>query len=63
MAIALRARGGNAGLHKRMMFLATAMPLAAAIDRMGWLPTTLAGKPDGDGSYLCWRSRRCSCGT
>jgi hypothetical protein len=41
MAIGLRARAGNSGLHKRMMFLATAMPLPAAIDRMSWLPTTL----------------------
>jgi len=43
LAIALIARAGNAGLHKRMMFLATALPLPAAIDRMVWLPTTLPG--------------------
>jgi hypothetical protein len=41
LIIGLRARGSNAGLHKRMMILATAIPLPAAIDRMGWLPTTL----------------------
>lgn len=40
LAIALRARGRNAGLHKRMMFLATAMPLPAGIDRIPWLPHT-----------------------
>jgi hypothetical protein len=45
MVIGLAARGGNAGLHKRMMFLATAMPLPAAIDRMHWLPTTLPVSP------------------
>ena len=40
LVIALRARGRNAGLHKRMMFLATAMPLPAGIDRIPWLPHT-----------------------
>ena len=45
IAIALRARKGEVGLHKRMMFLATAMPLPAAIQRMTWLPTTVPGSP------------------
>ena len=45
MIIGLRARTGNAGLHKRMMFLGTAVPLPAAIDRMSWLPTTLPASP------------------
>jgi hypothetical protein len=45
MAIGLLARGVNAGLHKRMTFLATAIPLPAAIDRMTWLPTTLPASP------------------
>ena len=40
LAIGLRARGRNAGLHKRMMILATAMALPAGIDRIQWLPTT-----------------------
>ena len=39
MFIALKARGRNAGIHKRMMFLATAMALPAGIDRITWLPT------------------------
>lgn len=43
--IGLSARGRNAGLHKRMMILATAGPLPAAIDRMTWLPTTLPDSP------------------
>ena len=43
--IGLRARGKNAGLHKRMMILATAMALPAGIDRIAWLPTTLPGSP------------------
>ena len=41
LAIGLRARGRDPGFHKRIMILATAMPLPAAIDRMMWLPTTL----------------------
>lgn len=45
LAIGLRARGGNAGLHKRMMFLATAVTLPAGIDRIAWLPTTLPASP------------------
>lgn len=45
MIIAIRARGRNAGIHKRMMFLATAMALPAGIDRITWLPTTLPSSP------------------
>ena len=43
LAIALRARGRNAGIHKRMMILATAMPLPAGIDRIPWLPHSFPG--------------------
>lgn len=43
--IALRARGRDAGLHKRMMILATAMALPAGIDRIPWLPSTLPDSP------------------
>lgn len=52
MAIGLWARGPNAGLHKRMIFLATAMPLPAAIDRMSWLPTTLPASPVASDLYV-----------
>ena len=45
ITIGLRARGRDAGLHKRMMFLAIAVPLGAAISRMTWLPTTMPGSP------------------
>jgi hypothetical protein len=38
--IALRERRGNAGLHKRMMILATAVAIPAGIDRIPWLPGT-----------------------
>jgi hypothetical protein len=40
MVFALSARGKNAGLHKRMVFLAPVWPLGAALFRMTWLPTT-----------------------
>lgn len=45
LVIAVRARSGNAGLHKRMMFLATAMALPAGLDRIAWLPTFLPASP------------------
>jgi hypothetical protein len=47
MAIAVKARGGNAGMHKRMMFLATVMALPAGIDRIPWLPSTMPASPVG----------------
>ena len=43
--IALWARRHDLGLHKRMIFLATLVPLPASIQRMEWLPTTLPGSP------------------
>jgi hypothetical protein len=45
IAIGLKARAGNAGLHKRMMILATALPLPAGIDRIPWLPATMPWSP------------------
>lgn len=52
LVIALRARGSNAGLHKRMMILATAIPLVAAIDRIKWLPNTLPASPLATDLYI-----------
>ena len=52
MTMALLARRANSGLHKRMIFLATAMPLAAAIDRMDWLPNDVAGSPMATDFYI-----------
>ena len=49
--IGLRARAADAGMHKRMMFLATAMALPAGIDRIPWLPTTLPASPLGPDFY------------
>lgn len=45
LAIGLKARGRNAGMHKRMMFLATVMALPAGIDRIPWLPHTMPLSP------------------
>jgi len=45
LAIALGARKSDPGLHKRMMFLAVAIALPAAFDRITWLPTSLPGNP------------------
>lgn len=45
VTIALRARAKDAGLHKRLMFLAVAVPLGAAISRMHWLPSTMPDRP------------------
>jgi uncharacterized membrane protein YozB (DUF420 family) len=45
LAIGLRARKGDVGFHKRMMILATAIPLPAGIDRIEWLPNSFPGSP------------------
>ena len=45
LIIGLRARGREAGLHKRMMILATAMALPAGIARVPWRPTPLPASP------------------
>lgn len=45
LAIALVARKSDPGLHKRMMFLAVAIALPAAFDRISWLPTSLPDSP------------------
>lgn len=45
LVIALKARGKNAGIHKRMMILATAMALPAGFDRITWIPTTMPVSP------------------
>ena len=51
LAIGLKARSRNAGMHKRMMFLATVMALPAGIDRIPWLPSTMPGSPMGPDLY------------
>jgi len=41
LLIGLRARGANAGLHKRMMILAPGIAIEAGIARITWLPSTM----------------------
>jgi hypothetical protein len=52
IGIALGARANLPGMHKRMMFLATAVPLGAAIDRMSWLPSSLPTSPWATDVYI-----------
>lgn len=52
VTIALRARTNHPGMHKRMMFLATAIPLGASIDRMSWLPSTMPASPWATDAYI-----------
>jgi hypothetical protein len=48
MFIALRARRNDVGLHKRMIFIATAIILPPAINRTLWLPRTFWGPLHSD---------------
>ena len=41
LAIGIKARGRNAGMHKRMMILATVMAIPASVDRITWLPSSM----------------------
>lgn len=41
VVLALRARRTRSDIHKRLMILATSVPLPAAIDRITWIPHTL----------------------
>jgi hypothetical protein len=45
VAIALAVRRSDSQLHKRLMFLATATPMAAATDRIPFLPHSIPGSP------------------
>lgn len=56
-AWALWVRNRDSQTHKRLMVLATLMPLPAAIDRIEWLPSTLPASPDSSSLYmLLWLS-------
>ncbi len=55
VGLALRARKTDPAFHKRMMFIATAMPLPAAIDRIGWLPSSFPANYYSQDAYvLLW---------
>ena len=42
---ALLVRRKDSGMHKRLLLLATLLPLPAAYDRITWLPSTLPASP------------------
>ena len=63
IALGLRARGQDAGFHKRMMILGTATALGAAIDRMAGCRRRCRQARSRPISTPCWRCRRCWCGT
>jgi hypothetical protein len=52
MTMALWVRRSNSGFHKRMIFLGTAVPIAASIDRMWWLPSTFPTSPMSTDLYI-----------
>lgn len=53
--LALRARKTDPAFHKRMMILATVIPLPAAIDRIAWLPHSFPQAPwSADLYVLLW---------
>lgn len=53
--LALRARATDSGFHKRMIILATVVPLPAAIARLTWLPSTTPASPVSTDLYtLLW---------
>jgi len=52
MWIALRSRSRDPGLHKRLILLATAPLLAAAVDRIHWLPNTMPSSPLAPDTYI-----------
>ena len=55
VVLALRARRSNPGFHKRMIVIATLMPLVAAFDRIEWLPSTFPVSPVSPDLYtLLW---------
>ena len=55
IALAIKARRRDPASHKRLMILATALPLPAAVDRMIWLPSTLPDSPLSPDLYtLLW---------
>lgn len=52
IALSLRARQTDPGFHKRMMILAPATALPAAIDRITWLPHSMPANPLSPDLYV-----------
>jgi hypothetical protein len=49
---ALLVRSTEHGMHKRLLILATVPPLGAAIDRIGWLPSSMPDSPSSAYLYM-----------
>lgn len=52
VALALYFRKKDSGTHKRLMILATVMPIPAALDRISWLPNTMPNSPIAPDLYI-----------
>ena len=52
VGLALHFRNKDAQTHKRLMILATVLPLPAAIDRITWLPNTMPDSPIAPDLYV-----------
>ncbi len=52
IGIALYLRKSAPGMHKRLIFLAVAIPLPAAFDRIDWLPHTMPETPLASFLYI-----------
>ena len=52
IGIALYLRKSDPAMHKRLIFLAVALPLPAAFDRIAWLPHTLPETPLSSFLYI-----------
>lgn len=51
VGLALYYRKSDSATHKRLMILATALPIPAAVDRILWLPNSMPNSPIGPELY------------
>jgi hypothetical protein len=52
VGLAFYFRKSDPDIHKRLMILATVIPMAAAVDRITWLPHTIPGSPISPDLYI-----------
>ena len=52
VALALYFRNKDTAIHKRLMILATVVPMTAATDRINWLPSTTPSSPTSLHLYI-----------
>ncbi|MBL4582625.1 MAG: hypothetical protein JKY29_12480 [Gammaproteobacteria bacterium] len=52
VSLALYFRKKDLGTHKRLMILATVIPIPAALDRISWLPNTMPFNPIAPNLYV-----------